>query len=271
MPTGVSLSRHRAANAKELLARYNIQVAPGPGTAFFFASFKPDARYWSWEPKAWPAVFFGSHGYWLCKSEDEFLRHQQIQPNKAGQVGIVGGGLPSLPGYQLYPDGMTYLPCQKGGPSRRKRRLPKHHAVGKPLKTRNDNDITYRTRAQVRTMRQKHQTIINLLYEYVANHFRVVENRRSYDALLFEYRPGRRLLIEVKSDLGLRSIHTAYGQLAWYKDMQFSTRDRERIDLAVLLPHRPNAKIRRFFENRGILVLWVRGKAICGLEEFVLA
>lgn len=97
-----------------------------------------------------------------------------------------------------------------------------------------------------------------------------------FDAVLFDWKPRRHILIEAKPAVqgspGRTQIRHAIGQLFDYRHMfesQFPDGD---VDLAILLPSRPSHDVLRLLGSIGIHALWFHGlklEASEGLREFV--
>jgi hypothetical protein len=86
-----------------------------------------------------------------------------------------------------------------------------------------------------------------------------------FDALIKNWTNGRDLLVEAKTasvgPAGRTQIRQAIGQLY---DYRFTHLPREKIDLAVLLPKRPQADVQNLLASLHIEVLWFEGKKLGG-------
>lgn len=110
-----------------------------------------------------------------------------------------------------------------------------------------------------------HNKLINDLRNYLLWRYKIAPKEDRFDALVFDWRKGRDLLIEAKTaserPSGRAQIRQAIGQLY---DYRFTFMPKSNVDLAVLLPRKPSADVQRLLESIGIELLWFKGKELSG-------
>ena len=89
-----------------------------------------------------------------------------------------------------------------------------------------------------------------------------------FDAVIADWRPGRKLLIEAKTASdgpgGRAQIRQAIGQLFDYRHKFFPN---EKMDLAILLPAEPSPDIKALLKSLDIEIMWFKGKKLKGSIE----
>lgn len=110
-----------------------------------------------------------------------------------------------------------------------------------------------------------HNKLLNDLRNYLLWRYKIAPKEDRFDALVFGWRKGRDLLIEVKTasegPSGRAQIRQAIGQLY---DYRFTFMPTNNVDLAVLLPKEPSAHVQRLLASLGIELLWFEGKELEG-------
>lgn len=133
-----------------------------------------------------------------------------------------------------------------------------------------DRDFKYLRELNVTRVRRLHNTMTNRLREICSAHgLRVEQGQRldcRYDAMIREYRPGRDLLIEAKTDNSMPMVRMAIGQLY---DYHRKLPEHDRVDCAVLLPTAPTSEQRGLLAHADIKAIWFdkRMKRIDGDAE----
>jgi len=111
-------------------------------------------------------------------------------------------------------------------------------------------------------IKKRHNRLINRLGDALLWR-KIVEFR--FDALVRNWKDGRHLLIEAKTEseetAGRTQIRQAIGQLYDYRFTHFPG---EKIDLAILLPKRPKEDKLSLLASLHIAVLWFEGKKLSG-------
>lgn len=126
----------------------------------------------------------------------------------------------------------------------------------KPLSIKDENDIEIIKQAITTECKRRHNQMTNLFKNKFTTY--VLEeggsSKNMFDILVRNYdSSGRDLLIEVKSSTNMPEIRMAVGQLLDYSRQLPS---REKTDLAVLLPTKPNSNIKDFLDYCTIGMLW---------------
>jgi hypothetical protein len=127
--------------------------------------------------------------------------------------------------------------------------------------------LSLRKETRVKISRD-HNTLINAFNTFLKRGNVIDESY--YDALIYDWRPGRHLLIEAKSKVvngvGRHQVREAIGQLYDYRYM-LSEEDDTPIDLALLAPEEPPKEIKELVYSRlGIELIWREGKVFHGTE-----
>jgi len=129
----------------------------------------------------------------------------------------------------------------------------------KELGERNDEDVEYLRSMDMVTMRRTHNTMTNAFRAICKQAGLIVqegsERTCRFDALILEYRNGRHLLVEVKTNDAMPMCRMAVGQLLDYRRRQSN---RVAIDLAVLFPTRPSQESQEFLADAdvGVKAIW---------------
>jgi hypothetical protein len=117
-------------------------------------------------------------------------------------------------------------------------------------------------------IRREHNKLTNRFRRAVFANVAPQESR--FDLLVDGWRPGRKLLIEAKTDwrgaTGRMQIRQAIGQLFDYRKLYF--RDCALVDLAILVPTKPASDIIDLLKTIGIAVLWFHGPRLSGTIAF---
>ncbi|MGQ0657997.1 MAG: hypothetical protein ACT4NU_07885 [Chromatiales bacterium] len=129
---------------------------------------------------------------------------------------------------------------------------------------KNEQDSFAQIARQRRRIRKRHNALVNSFQRCVLLKYGRAEEE-PYDLLLRNWRKGRHLLIEAKtsasSTSGRFQIRTAIGQLFDYRRTLLLDNPRSQIDLAVLLPRKPDTDIIELLESLDIRTLWfARGR-----------
>ena len=111
---------------------------------------------------------------------------------------------------------------------------------------------------------KKHNALTNKLRRYVRWRHKIVREDR-FDALLENWKPGRNLLIEVKTAWsgrgGRAQVRMAIGQLF---DYRLLFQPSNKLEVAILLPTQPDAQIKALLRSADIEVLWFSGNQVTG-------
>lgn len=114
------------------------------------------------------------------------------------------------------------------------------------------------------SIRRRHNELTNRMLNVLEWHYRVVESE--YDLLLDEWRPGRKLLIEAKTETsgptGRAQLRQAIGQLFDYRWRSF--KGQNGVDLALLTPERPADDVLELLATLDIEALWFDGGGLAG-------
>jgi hypothetical protein len=129
-------------------------------------------------------------------------------------------------------------------------------------------DSLARIAASRKRIRKLHNALTNRLRDYVMWRYTLQESK--FDALIPDWKPGRKLLIEAKTASagsgGRTQVRQAIGQLFDYR-YKFFESEKEQVDLAVLLPSEPSLDIRALLQSLDIEVIWFSGNKIEGSIE----
>jgi hypothetical protein len=111
---------------------------------------------------------------------------------------------------------------------------------------------------------KKHNELTNRFLGYLEwRHWTAKEHK--FDCLIENWKKGRDLLVEAKTasggSAGRTQIRQAIGQLFDYRFVHLHGRN---VDLAILLPKRPDGEVRRLLATLGIHILWFDGKDLKG-------
>jgi hypothetical protein len=111
---------------------------------------------------------------------------------------------------------------------------------------------------------KKHNALTNRLRRYIRWRHKIVREDR-FDALLESWKPGRNLLIEVKTAWsgrgGRAQVRMAIGQLF---DYRLLFQSHHKLEVAILLPTQPNPQIKALLQSAGIEALWFSGSKVAG-------
>jgi hypothetical protein len=152
--------------------------------------------------------------------------------------------------------------------TQRKRRSKQSHASGvmfRDVGLKSENDSFARISAARKRIRKLHNELTNRFRNYLMWRYTLQESE--FDALIADWKPGRKLLIEAKTasdGLGGRvQIRQAIGQLFDYRH-KFFPLEKELVDLALLLPAEPSSDICALMKSLDIEVIWFKGKKLQG-------
>jgi hypothetical protein len=110
-----------------------------------------------------------------------------------------------------------------------------------------------------------HNELTNDLRNYLLVHYKIAPKEDRFDALVLNWKKGRKLLIEAKTasqgPSGRAQIRQAIGQLY---DYRFTFMPKNNVDLAVLLRKEPGADVKRLLRSLDIELLWFKGKSLDG-------
>jgi hypothetical protein len=110
-----------------------------------------------------------------------------------------------------------------------------------------------------------HNKLINDLRNYLLWRYKIAPKEDRFDALVFDWKKGRDLLIEAKTasegPSGRAQIRQAIGQLY---DYRLTHMPNENVDLAVLLRKEPGVHVKTLLDSLGIELLWFKGNALLG-------
>lgn len=116
-----------------------------------------------------------------------------------------------------------------------------------------------------RRIRKLHNRLMNKFKSAVDWRFTLKEGE--FDAVLLNWTPKRKLLVEAKTSsaggAGRTQLRQAIGQLWDYRWRWFKA-EANPVGLAVLLPTKPAKDIMGLLKAADIEVLWFEGKALCG-------
>jgi hypothetical protein len=119
--------------------------------------------------------------------------------------------------------------------------------------------------ASRKRIRKLHNALTNRLRNCLMWRYELVESE--FDAVIPDWKPGRKLLIEAKTNSehssGRTQIRQAIGQLFDYRHRSFGT-ETANVDLAILLPTEPSADIQTLLASLGIEILWFKGDKLKG-------
>jgi len=119
-------------------------------------------------------------------------------------------------------------------------------------------------------IRKRHNALINRFRAAIEWSYPPTESE--YDVLIRDWRPGRRLLVEAKTEWkggpGRTQLRQAIGQLFDYRWRSFRA-TMTSVDLAVLTPGRPEADVIDLLRTLGIHSLWFEGKRLSGTVSLV--
>lgn len=106
-------------------------------------------------------------------------------------------------------------------------------------------------------IRKRHNALINKFLHAVE--WKLVPKQSEYDLLIEDWKPGRWLLIEAKTETegvpGRTQIRQAIGQLFDYRWRSFHA-TKDKVDLALLTPTKPGRDILDLLAELGIEALW---------------
>jgi hypothetical protein len=92
-----------------------------------------------------------------------------------------------------------------------------------------------------------------------------VAKQAKFDALVIDWKKGRNLLIEAKTNSdgvsGRSQVRQAIGQLY---DYRFTYMPEDDVDLALLLPKQPGDDVKKLLDSLNIKLLWFKGKTLSG-------
>ena len=143
---------------------------------------------------------------------------------------------------------------------------PQSRSVG--LKSEEQSIAEYAKRKVV--IRKKHNELTNKFKLAVEWKHELLE--RDYDILIENWRRGRLLLIEAKSEtvglLGRTQLRQAIGQLFDYRWQSFRQQI-DNVDLALLTPTKPEKEILDLLKILKIEALWFEGKTLSGTISLI--
>jgi hypothetical protein len=151
---------------------------------------------------------------------------------------------------------------------KRHRNLPSTSSDFRDVGLKSEIDSLARIAASRKRIRKLHNALTNRLLDYLM--WRYTPQESEFDAVIPDWRPGRKLLIEAKTASdgpgGRTQIRQAIGQLFDYRH-KFFNNEKEQVDLAVFLPKEPSPDIRALLRSLGIEVIWFKGKKLNGSIE----
>lgn len=110
-----------------------------------------------------------------------------------------------------------------------------------------------------------HNELTNDLRDYLLVHYKIAPKEDRFDALVLNWKKGRKLLIEAKTasegPSGRAQIRQAIGQLY---DYRFTFMPKDKVDLAVLLRKEPIVDVKKLLDSLGIELLWFKGNSLKG-------
>lgn len=148
-------------------------------------------------------------------------------------------------------------------PARRSRvvRVPESKSVG--IKAEEAGIAHYAKRKVI--IRKRHNALINEFKRAVEWKHHLLQTE--YDILIEDWKPGRRLLIEAKTETGgvggRTQLRQAIGQLFDYRWRSFR-QDTKNVDLALLTPTKPDGDILGLLTDLGIDALWFERGQLAG-------
>ncbi len=115
------------------------------------------------------------------------------------------------------------------------------------------------------TIRKLHNELTNRLLKYLRWR-QIAAKEHRFDALIEGWKDGRFLLIEAKTasagPSGRAQIRQAIGQLYDYRFTHF--KDKEKVDLAILVPSKPPRDVRSLLASLDIQVFWFEREHLRG-------
>lgn len=133
-----------------------------------------------------------------------------------------------------------------------------HH---RDLRYRDENDLRGIIDQSSRRIRLKHNRMTNALLKLSEKDTGKLRESTHplarWDVLVTEYKRGRDLLVEVKSNVELGSCRLAIGQLLDYR--RFVPRP-QKTDIALLVPKKPSPHILEYCDELEVSVLWFNEK-----------
>jgi hypothetical protein len=151
-----------------------------------------------------------------------------------------------------------------------KRRFPKAQRRKKVRAQRavgwKDEEEGYATLSKKRIrVRRLHNALVNRFVRAIEWKFRLLESE--FDIVVDEWKRNRKLLVEAKTSTdgpaGRAQLRQAIGQLHDYRWRAFPDNP-DVVDLALLVPRKPQPEVVRLLKSVGIETLWFEGKAIRG-------
>jgi len=119
-------------------------------------------------------------------------------------------------------------------------------------------------------IRRRHNALTNRFIRALEGRFIPVES--VFDALIEDWRKGRRLLVEAKPSIagpaGRMQLRLAIGQLYDYRFQHFR-QSLEKVDLALLTESKPDAEAIALLGGLGIHALWFERKSLRGTVALV--
>lgn len=109
------------------------------------------------------------------------------------------------------------------------------------------------------TITKQHNKLINKFKKYITWRKKATIKEHYFDAVIHNWKEGRRLLIEAKTASdglgGRQHVRQAVGQLFDYRYTYFK-KDIDKTDIAILLPKKPAGDIISLLQSLNIEVLW---------------
>lgn len=140
-------------------------------------------------------------------------------------------------------------------------KVPDPQTVG--LKAEEDVAASYAKKTVV--VRRRHNALINKFRRVVEWNHVLLESE--YDVLIQDWKPGRWLLIEGKTETsgpsGRTQLRQAIGQLFDYRWRSFPDK-MNKVDLAILTPSKPADEILHLLDSLRIEALWFEGSTLEG-------
>lgn len=163
----------------------------------------------------------------------------------------------------FYLDVYAFTGGKKLKPARRGRAVHIHEPKTVGLKAEEAAVANYEKRRGV--IRKRHNALINAFVRAVE--WRHVPKESEYDLLIENWKPGRWLLIEAKTETagvgGRSQLRQAIGQLFDYRWRSFREKTKK-VDIALLTPSKPDKDVLALLKKLGINALWFANEKLMG-------
>lgn len=169
---------------------------------------------------------------------------------------------------QIDPDELPeFVPTP--GANAKRRLLENKDTDAKELPLKDESDINAIIRAGTRPHRRIHNQLTNKLREVLCDYLLTegLDDSCMYDVLVKNYDgKSSSLLVEAKSSLELSQIRMAVGQIYSY---WFELGMKDDMDLALLLPGKPDDKTIEFLTMMDIGVIWFDGQELYTCSDWI--